>query len=233
CSSMAMLYASCPETQPALHTRSSDPSWSLRSEGRILVRRSSHASGSLKNPVTLIRMVLNREVNSPGSSWRRSRYSSTVAIDTSRIRCLIRRIRLGRLYPVKSKARLSLRKARSRSTSASSPGSESRSVGMLPLHRILVRHGTQGALEQFVENGGRLARLARLREEPPRGQHAPSLRRRVGELFGKRGLLLKTAERHPQSPLQRVGLGSQQGKGRPGVPDSAPEAKDAIGVDLE
>jgi hypothetical protein len=76
---MASVYASCPDAHPALHTRmgSSGPrSASIR--GMTSAAMKSHASGSRKNAVTLMRMVLNSAANSSELACSTSRYSSKV-----------------------------------------------------------------------------------------------------------------------------------------------------------
>ena len=74
--------------------------------GMTVVRTTSHTSGSRKNPETLIRIVLKRGMNSSGWTCRWSRYASNVPISTICIRLRTRRIRLVRLYEVKSNPRV-------------------------------------------------------------------------------------------------------------------------------
>jgi hypothetical protein len=64
---MATVYASSPEAQPALQTRTW-PAFPLAAamRGRMSEARYSQAGGSRKKEVTLMRMVLNSRANSSG-----------------------------------------------------------------------------------------------------------------------------------------------------------------------
>ena len=103
-----MEYASSPDAQPTDHTRMCwRPSFCSTIAGSTCAASKSHALSSRKKLVTLIRIVLKRCVNSSGCTSRKSWYSSKLEIPTSCMRFRTRRVRLARLYPVKSKPRLS------------------------------------------------------------------------------------------------------------------------------
>jgi hypothetical protein len=68
---IASVYASSPEAHPADHTRIGSPSrLAVRMRGITSLCTCSHAGGSRKKVVTLMRMVLKSGTNSSGCTSR-------------------------------------------------------------------------------------------------------------------------------------------------------------------
>src|SRR5581483_506187 len=148
------------------------------------------------------------------------------------MRLSIRRTRLDRLYPVKSKPRTRFRCSRSASKAGDGSGAAilwfNIGIGFssdqgLRFHAALgsagVRHPS-GA-QRGADNQCGPTVFVSLSKEPIRSLHASAASESVADRRRQRGTLLEDPERGPQRRLQRIRLFLQQRLGRPGMPDPA------------